>query len=105
MRFFAIFFAVLTIVCGYFWATDAPGSGMAYPTIGFAVLGGGVLLYNKLRNGGFLNDRANCLTLGLLIWLPCWQWVLLALLVVALAVAIAYGLYYALRKLYSAWPG
>jgi hypothetical protein len=99
MRFFAVFFAVLTVLCGYFWATDAPGSGMVYPTIGFAVLSGGVLLYNKLKNGGFLNDRASCLALGLFVWLPGWQWLVLALLVLACVVAVAYGLYYTIRKL------
>jgi hypothetical protein len=58
MKFFAIFFTVATLICGYFWLTDGRGSGMAWPTGIFAVLGGGTLLYNKVRNGGTLNDKA-----------------------------------------------
>lgn len=56
MKFFAIFFLVATIICGIFWATDGPGSGMVYPTVIFGLIGAGVLLYNKLVNGGWLND-------------------------------------------------
>lgn len=58
MRFFAIFFLMATIGCAYFWATDAPGSGMGYPTVGFAVLAGGVLLYTKRKTGRWLSDKS-----------------------------------------------
>ena len=58
MKFFSAFFFVATLVCGYFFLTDGPGSGMMYPTLIFAALGGGTLLYNLLRNGNSLNDKA-----------------------------------------------
>ena len=58
MKFFAVFFLVLTIVCGYFWATDGPKSGMGWLTIGFAVLGAGALIYNKRTTGFWLSDSA-----------------------------------------------
>jgi hypothetical protein len=58
MKFFAYFFLGLTLVCGYFWATDAPGSGMVYPTVGFASIAGGVMLYNKRKTGSFFNNSS-----------------------------------------------
>lgn len=58
MKFFAIFFAVLTIGCGIFWFTDAPGSGMVYPTLIFLAIEAGVLGFNKGRTGSWLSDTA-----------------------------------------------
>jgi hypothetical protein len=90
MRFFAIFFAIITLVCGGFWLFDKPGSGMVYPTIGFAVLAGCVLLFNKFFRGGWLSDKAessklNSIALPLLFLLNFHVsgWWLLALLFVA----------------------
>jgi hypothetical protein len=40
MKFFALFFLAATLLCGYFWLTDGPGSGMEYVTPLFAALGG-----------------------------------------------------------------
>ncbi|QKG56984.1 hypothetical protein GKZ68_10315 [Hymenobacter sp. BRD128] len=56
MKFFLIFFAVATLVCGYFLLTDGPGSGMGWPTGIFAALGAGVALYNWRTNGSPLDD-------------------------------------------------
>lgn len=59
MKFFALFFALATALCAFFWLSDGAGSGMAWPTGIFALLGGGTLLYNKLRTGRSLNDQAD----------------------------------------------
>jgi len=59
MKFFLIFFAVAILVCGGFWISDGPGSGMAWPTGIFALLLTGVLIYNKVWRGGWLSDNAN----------------------------------------------
>jgi hypothetical protein len=40
MKVFFFFFLAATLLCGYFWATDGPGSGMQYPTIFFALRDG-----------------------------------------------------------------
>jgi hypothetical protein len=58
MKFFALFFALATALCAFFWLSDGGGSGMAWPTGIFALLGGGTLLY-KLRTGRRLNDQAD----------------------------------------------
>jgi hypothetical protein len=56
MKVFIFFFLAATILCGYFWATDAPGSGMQYPTIAFAVLLVGTCIYNWRKNGSAYRD-------------------------------------------------
>lgn len=58
MRFFFLFFLLATALCAYFWATDAPGSGMVWPTCIFAALGTGTGAYNFVRNGSPLNDNS-----------------------------------------------
>lgn len=57
MKFFGIFFLVITAVCGYFWATDGPGSGMWIPTVIFAVLGALGFVLDARRTKS-LNDKA-----------------------------------------------
>ena len=51
MKFFYSFFAAATLLCGYFWLTDAPGSGMGYATGFFALAGVGVVFYNYRKFG------------------------------------------------------
>ncbi len=58
MKFFALFFLVATGLCGYFWATDGPGSGMGYATGAFAALGASTQVYTKLKTGSWLSDSA-----------------------------------------------
>ncbi|MGI4864197.1 MAG: hypothetical protein ACRYFZ_09770 [Janthinobacterium lividum] len=58
MKFFLLCMAALTILCGAFWATDGPGSGMMWPTISFAALGAGTAIYNKARTGKWLSETA-----------------------------------------------
>lgn len=58
MKFFLWFFVIATALCGIFWAVDGPGSGMQWPTGIFGGLLVGVLLYNRVRNGDWLNDKA-----------------------------------------------
>lgn len=57
MKFFFFFFVIATALCAYFWATDAPGSGMAWPTIGFGGLMLGVGGYNWGKNGSPFSDK------------------------------------------------
>lgn len=56
MKVFFFFFLAATIICGYFWATDAPGSGMAWPTLGFGALAIGVTIYNTVKYGSPFRD-------------------------------------------------
>jgi len=56
MRFFLGFFTLATLVCGYFWLTDAAGSGMGIATCVFGGLGAGVAIYNTVRYGSPLRD-------------------------------------------------
>lgn len=56
MRIFLGFFTVATLVCGYFWLTDGPGSGMGIATGVFGTLGLGVAIYNTVRYGSPLRD-------------------------------------------------
>lgn len=65
------------------------------------VIFGLVMVFKAL---GGKSNTVNSIGL-LLIGLPAWKWALLVLLAVALAVVVAYGLYRAIRALYSAWPG
>lgn len=58
MKFFALFFALATALCA-FWFIDGVGSGMAWPTGIFALIGGGTLIYNKLRTGRNLNEQVD----------------------------------------------
>ncbi len=58
MKFFAIFFLILTAGCAGFWIGDKPGSGMVYPTAFFAVLGAGVMYRNWRKNGSAFSDSA-----------------------------------------------
>jgi hypothetical protein len=59
MKFFALFFAIATTWCALFWLIDGADSGMAWPTIIFALIGGSMLLYNKIRASRILNDQAD----------------------------------------------
>lgn len=65
MKFFVFFFAACLVLFAWFWYNDAAGSGMVYPTVVFALLLAGTLIYNKVRNGGWLkegpslNDKAD----------------------------------------------
>jgi hypothetical protein len=58
MKFFAYFFLGLTLVCGYFWLTDAKGSGMGYATGISAAVGAGVLYRNWRRTGNAFSNSA-----------------------------------------------
>lgn len=51
MKFFYSFFAAATLLCGYFWLTDAPGSGMGIATAIFATIGVGTALVQWVRTG------------------------------------------------------
>jgi len=56
MKIFFFFFLCATVVCGYFWATDAPGSGMGWPTIFFALLALGTGVRNWRKYGSPFRD-------------------------------------------------
>jgi hypothetical protein len=56
MKFFLGFFLAATLLSGFFWLTDEPGSGLGWSTLLFALLGGGVALYNTLRYGSPLRE-------------------------------------------------
>ena len=56
MKFFFLFFLVMTALCGYFRATDGPDSGMWIPTLICAVIAIGVGIYNTVVNGGPLRE-------------------------------------------------
>ena len=64
MKFFFIFFAIITAVSLYFLLTDGPGSGMGWAVGIFATLATGTGAYNWIRNGSplaegrGLNDKA-----------------------------------------------
>lgn len=57
MKFFGTSFLILCAITGFFWATDGPGSGMAFATILFAVLGIAGFVGEALRKKS-LNDKA-----------------------------------------------
>lgn len=59
MRFFTWFFSIMLALFSYFWATDAPGSGMWLPTAITAALLAGTLLYNRKVNGGWFRELPN----------------------------------------------
>jgi hypothetical protein len=59
MKFFAIFFLIMTAGSAVFYFVDGPDSGMQYAALGFGVIGSGVLLYNTRKNGAWLNDSTN----------------------------------------------
>jgi hypothetical protein len=56
MKFFFIAFTILTLVSAFFWATDAPGSGLQYPTLIFGAIGLGTGGYNWFKNGSPLAE-------------------------------------------------
>ncbi|WP_162549666.1 hypothetical protein [Hymenobacter nivis] len=59
MKTFYLSFLVVVAACCYFWATDAPDSGMGFVTAFFAVIPVGVAIYNTVKNGGPMNDSTN----------------------------------------------
>jgi hypothetical protein len=56
MKFFFLFFAALTILCGCYWVADGPDSGMEYATPFFALIALGVGIYNWRKNGSPLSE-------------------------------------------------
>jgi hypothetical protein len=56
MKIFFLFMLAATLISGYFWATDGPGSGMQYPTILFALLAVGVGVRNTVVYGSPFRD-------------------------------------------------
>lgn len=58
MKFLTFFLAILTALCAYFWITDAPGSGLVYPTLGFPVLWVLILLFVRWRTGKWFSDSS-----------------------------------------------
>ena len=59
MRVFYLSFLVIVAACCYFWATDAPDSGMGFVTVFFAAIPLAVATYNTVKNGGPMNDSTN----------------------------------------------
>jgi hypothetical protein len=57
VKFFGIFFLVITLICLFFWATDEAGSGMGWATLICAVLGGAGFVGESLRSKS-LNNKA-----------------------------------------------
>ncbi len=59
MKFLTYFALTALAICGFFWYSDGPGSGMGYVcgaiAVGLLVL----LLINKQRTGQWFSDDAN----------------------------------------------
>ena len=56
MKFYFSFMLAGFLLCLYFLATDASGSGMGYGVGLFAALGIGVAIYNKISFGSIFKD-------------------------------------------------
>lgn len=58
MKYVFGFFLLLIGLGAYFGLTDGPGNGMGWACGFFALILGGVLLFNKTQRGGWLSDKA-----------------------------------------------
>lgn len=58
MKIFVPAMLVLIAICGYFWATDAPDSGMDWATGIAALILVGVLGYKKWATGSWFSDSS-----------------------------------------------
>ena len=56
MKFFFIFFSIITLLAGGFWLFGESGSGAGIAALLFATIAVGVGIYNTVRFGSPLNE-------------------------------------------------